>query len=61
MTFVEILDVTKKFRKETTEVVALRETSLTIDGVTAVVDSGLARIQRHDEQTGLDRDRKSVV
>jgi len=32
MTFVEILDVTKKFRKETTEVVALRETSLTIDG-----------------------------
>lgn len=31
------------------------ETSLTIDGVTAVVDSGLARIQRHDEQTGLDR------
>jgi putative ABC transport system ATP-binding protein len=32
MTFVEILDVTKKFRKETTEVVALRETSLAIDG-----------------------------
>jgi len=31
MTGVEILDVTKKFRKETTEVVALRETSLTID------------------------------
>lgn len=31
------------------------ETSLTIEGVTAVVDSGLARIQRHDEQTGLDR------
>lgn len=31
MTFVEILDVTKKFRKETTEVVALRETSLTLD------------------------------
>ncbi|HLQ76253.1 MAG TPA: ABC transporter ATP-binding protein, partial [Terriglobia bacterium] len=30
MTGVEILDVTKKFRKETTEVVALRETSLTI-------------------------------
>jgi putative ABC transport system ATP-binding protein len=31
MTGVEILDVTKKFRKETTEVVALRETSLAID------------------------------
>ena len=31
------------------------ETSLTIEGVTAVLDSGLARIQRHDEQTGLDR------
>jgi ATP-dependent helicase HrpB len=31
------------------------ETSLTIEGVTAVVDSGLARILRRDEQTGLDR------
>jgi len=31
------------------------ETSLTIEGVAAVVDSGLARIQRLDEQTGLDR------
>jgi len=31
MTFVEIVDVTKKFRKETTEVVALRETSLNLD------------------------------
>jgi putative ABC transport system ATP-binding protein len=31
MTGVEILNVTKKFRKETTEVVALRETSLTIE------------------------------
>lgn len=31
------------------------ETSLTIEGVTAVVDSGLARILRHDEQTGIDR------
>jgi len=31
MTFVEIVDVTKKFRKETTEVVALRETSLSLD------------------------------
>jgi putative ABC transport system ATP-binding protein len=30
MTGVEIQDVTKKFRKETTEVVALRETSVTI-------------------------------
>jgi ATP-dependent helicase HrpB len=31
------------------------ETSLTIEGVTAVVDSGLARILRYDERTGLDR------
>ncbi|MGQ0633778.1 MAG: ATP-dependent helicase HrpB [Planctomycetaceae bacterium] len=31
------------------------ETSLTIDGVTAVVDSGLARILRYDEHIGLDR------
>ncbi len=34
MTGVEILDVSKKFRKETTEVVALRETSLTIEAGT---------------------------
>ncbi len=31
------------------------ETSLTIEGVTAVVDSGLARVLRYDEHTGLDR------
>ena len=31
MTGVEILDVTKKFRKETTEVVALTKTSLAIE------------------------------
>lgn len=31
------------------------ETSLTIDGVTAVVDSGLARSLRYDENSGLDR------
>ena len=31
------------------------ETSLTIEGVTGVVDSGLARILRYDERTGLDR------
>jgi putative ABC transport system ATP-binding protein len=31
VTGVEILDVSKKFRKETTEVVALRQTSLTIE------------------------------
>jgi ATP-dependent helicase HrpB len=31
------------------------ETSLTIEGVTAVVDSGLARALRYDERTGLDR------
>lgn len=30
------------------------ETSLTIPGVTAVVDSGLARVLRYDERTGLD-------
>jgi ATP-dependent helicase HrpB len=31
------------------------ETSLTIEGVTGVVDSGLARVLRLDERTGLDR------
>jgi len=31
------------------------ETSLTIEGVTAVVDPGLARVLRYDERTGLDR------
>lgn len=31
------------------------ETSLTIPGVTLVIDSGLARINRYDERTGLDR------
>ena len=31
------------------------ETSLTIEGVTGVVDSGLARVLRYDPRTGLDR------
>jgi ATP-dependent helicase HrpB len=31
------------------------ETSLTIEGVTSVVDSGLARVLRYDQRTGLDR------
>lgn len=31
------------------------ETSLTIPGITTVIDSGLARIMRYDEQTGLDK------
>jgi len=31
------------------------ETSITVDGVTAVVDSGLVRRLRHDPATGLDR------
>ena len=31
------------------------ETSLTIPGVTLVIDSGLARINRYDEHAGLDR------
>lgn len=31
------------------------ETSLTIPGVTTVIDSGLARVARYDEQTGLDK------
>lgn len=33
----------------------IAETSLTIDGVTAVIDSGLARVSRYDENLGLDR------
>ncbi|MCC6750471.1 MAG: ATP-dependent helicase HrpB [Deltaproteobacteria bacterium] len=31
------------------------ETSLTIEGVTSVVDSGLVRLQRHDPRTGIDQ------
>ena len=31
------------------------ETSLTIDGVTTVIDSGLARVAHHDPQRGFDR------
>lgn len=31
------------------------ETSITIDGVTAVVDSGMARVMRYDPAVGLDR------
>src|SRR5690606_12452381 len=33
----------------------IAETSLTIEGVTAVIDSGLARVARYDAQRGLDR------
>ena len=33
----------------------IAETSLTIDGVTTVIDSGLARIAHHDPQRGVDR------
>ena len=31
------------------------ETSLTIEGITTVIDSGLARIARHDPSRGMDR------
>jgi ATP-dependent helicase HrpB len=31
------------------------ETSVTVEGVTAVVDSGLARVMRHDPAVGMDR------
>jgi ATP-dependent helicase HrpB len=31
------------------------ETSLTIDGVTAVIDTGLVRLNSHDPDTGIDR------
>jgi ATP-dependent helicase HrpB len=37
------------------------ETSLTIDGITLVVDAGLARIARFDPNRGINTDRKSVV
>ncbi|MDR3622321.1 MAG: ATP-dependent helicase HrpB [Paludisphaera borealis] len=33
----------------------IAETSLTIDGVTTVIDAGLARVAHHDPQRGLDR------
>lgn len=34
---------------------AIAETSLTLDGITRVIDSGLARRLRHDPQSGMDR------
>ena len=37
------------------------ETSLTIEGVTGVVDSGLARVLRYDERTGLDHLELSTI
>jgi ATP-dependent helicase HrpB len=37
------------------------ETSLTIEGVTGVVDSGLARVLQFDEHTGLDRLELSLI
>ena len=58
MTGVEILDVTKKFRKETTEVVALRETSLTIDAgsfVCLMGPSGLGKSTLLNLIAGIDR------
>ncbi|MGO9596902.1 MAG: ATP-dependent helicase HrpB [Isosphaeraceae bacterium] len=33
----------------------IAETSLTIDGVTSVIDSGLARVAHHDAERGFDR------
>jgi ATP-dependent helicase HrpB len=33
----------------------LAETSLTVDGVTEVIDTGLQKVQRHDPDLGLDR------
>lgn len=33
----------------------IAETSLTIDGVTAVLDTGLHKVQRHDPDLGIDR------
>lgn len=37
------------------------ETALTVEGVTAVVDSGLARVARFDARTGLDRLRLASI
>jgi ATP-dependent helicase HrpB len=33
----------------------IAETSLTVEGVTAVVDTGLHKVQRHDPERGIDR------
>ncbi|MEC9344415.1 MAG: ATP-dependent helicase HrpB [Pseudomonadota bacterium] len=42
-------------RRKVVLATAIAESSLTIDGVAIVVDSGLARVPRHEPQTGLTR------
>lgn len=42
-------------RRKVVLATAIAETSLTIEGVTAVVDSGLARVSRFDPRSGMDR------
>lgn len=42
-------------RRKVVLATAIAETSVTIDGVTAVVDSGLARLPRYEPDTGLTR------
>lgn len=45
----------KRARRKVVLATNVAQTSVTIDGVTAVVDSGLARVQRFDPSVGLDR------
>ncbi|MBL8856957.1 MAG: ATP-dependent helicase HrpB [Planctomycetes bacterium] len=45
----------KSERRKVVLATNVAETSITIDGVTAVVDSGLARVMRFDPGVGLDR------
>ncbi|WP_159588746.1 ATP-dependent helicase HrpB [Chelativorans xinjiangense] len=44
-----------KGRRKVVLATAIAETSVTIDGVTAVVDSGLSRLPRYEPDTGLTR------
>lgn len=48
-------------RRKVVLATAIAETSVTIDGVRAVIDSGLSRLPKFEPATGLTRDRKSVV
>lgn len=45
----------KQSRRKIVLATNVAETSVTVDGVTIVIDSGLARVSRYHESTGLDR------
>ncbi len=51
----EAIRPAKEGRRKVVLATAIAETSITIDGVPIVIDSGLARVPRYEPQTGLTR------